>query len=230
METSVSTRTLLRRRPPLRARRRRWTRRFFAREAAWYPRCVSNRDDITRLLRAASGDSQSEEALYGAVYDQLRAVASRQLRAERDGHTLETTALVNEAYLKLVDQRNVDWQNRAHFFAIASRAIRRILVDYARRRRRDKRGGGDAHRSLTDALHVAAEESEIDVVALDDALTRLREEDPVKCEVVEMRYFGGLTNQEVASVLNVSPRTVDRHWSYARAWLFRHLEGTQADD
>ena len=185
--------------------------------------------DITRLLRSAPADPHAAEALYRAVYDQLRGVASRQLRSERSGHTLQTTALVNEAYLKLVDQSQVDWQNRAQFFAIASRAIRRILVDHARHRRRDKRGGGAAHQSLTEALHVATPERDVDLIALDEVLNRLREVDEAKCEVVEMRYFGGLTNREIAEVLGVTTRTVERHWSYAKAWLFQQLESLEPE-
>ena len=191
---------------------------------------VQSPPDITALLRAASSDAGSAEALYRAVYDQLRAVAGRQLRGERDGHTLQTTALVNEAYVKLVDQSRVDWQNRAHFFSIASRAMRRILVDHARHRLREKRGGGAPHLSLTEARHIAGAEPNLDLIALDDALTRLREEDPEKCSVVEMRYFGGLNNQEIAEVLGVSARTVERHWTYAKAWLFRQIEGTPGDE
>lgn len=183
-------------------------------------------NDITRLLRDAPADPSAAEALYHAVYDQLRGVASRQLRSERAGHTLQTTALVNEAYLKLIDQNRVDWQNRAQFFAIASRAIRRILVDHARHRLRDKRGGGVAHEPLTEALHISSPERTVDLLALDQALNQLRESDAAKCDVVEMRYFGGLTNREIADVLGVAERTIERHWSYARAWLFQRLEET----
>lgn len=182
--------------------------------------------DITRLLRDAATDAGSAEKLYEAVYDHLRAVASGRLRAERADHTLRTTALVHETYLRLVDQRSVDWQSRGQFYAVASRAIRRILVDHARHRGRDKRGGGAEHLSLTDALNVATDAFDVDLVALDRALEALRREDPVKCDVVEMRYFGGLENREIAESLGVTTRTVERHWSYAKAWLFLALEGS----
>ncbi|MFT5232299.1 MAG: RNA polymerase sigma factor (TIGR02999 family) [Candidatus Krumholzibacteriia bacterium] len=185
--------------------------------------------DITQLLQSAQNDRAASEALYGRIYDELKFVARNQLRLERPDHTLQPTALVNEAYLKLVDQTQVGWQNRNHFFAIASRAIRRILVDHARQRSSAKRGGGAEKMPIEFAhLVAAAGPSTIDLVGLDEALTRLREEDAEKCEVVEMRFFGGLNNREIAEVLDVSSRTVERHWRYAKAWLFRIM--TESDE
>lgn len=184
---------------------------------------MKERPDITQLLKASSGDPQSAEALYEAVYDQLRVMAASRLQSERAGHTLQPTALAHEAYLKLIDQNRVDWQNRGQFFSIAGRALRRILVDYARHRNRDKRGGGAPHVPLEEALHIPGMEIDFDLVALDAALTRLKAEDPAKCSVVEMRFFAGLTNDEVAEVLGVTTRTVERHWQFARAWLYNQL-------
>jgi RNA polymerase sigma factor (TIGR02999 family) len=161
--------------------------------------------------------------LYGLVYDELRGVARNQLRAERAGHTLQATALANEVYLKLVGQQEVDWKNRAHFFAIAARATRRILVDHARGRLRAKRGAGAPHTSLTAGRHVAGATPDTALVALDEALSRLKQSDPAKCQVVEMRYFGGFSNEEIARALEVSTKTVERHWKFAKAWLYRTL-------
>jgi RNA polymerase sigma factor (TIGR02999 family) len=141
---------------------------------------------------------------------------------EDNGHSLQATALVNEAYLRLVDQRKVRWENRAHFFALASRMMRRILVDYARKRRFAKRGGGARKVSLEDAMIVSKERAE-DVVALDEALTRFAVIDPRKAHVVELRFFAGLTNEEIAEVLKVSPVTVRRDWNSAKAWLYRAI-------
>lgn len=179
--------------------------------------------NITQLLRSVSDDPDAAEALYRHVYAELRSIAQRHLRNERPDHTLQATALVSEAYLKLIDQARVDWQNRNHFFAIASRAIRHILVDHARRRLRQKRGGGAEVLPIEFAERVPAPGQSTDLVALDDALTRLREDDPMKCEIVEMRFFGGLNNTEIADALGVSSRTIERHWRYSKAWLFREL-------
>lgn len=180
--------------------------------------------DITELLASARTSRAASDRLYTLVYEELRTVARNQLRSERAGHTLQTTALANEVYVKLVGHDRVDWENRAQFFAVAARAMRRLLVDYARARQRKKRGGGAEHIPL-DAVDFATPEPTTDLVALNDALTRFQNEDPVKCQVVEMRYFAGLTNEEIAGVLGVSTRTVERHWQYARAWLFRALAG-----
>jgi len=184
---------------------------------------MTDSHDITRLLASARTDRAASDALYTLVYNELRNVAHNQLRSERAGHTLQTTALANEVYIKLVGNDRVDWQNRAQFFSIAARAMRRLLVDYARARKRVKRGAGADHLPIEFADQQASPEPTTDLVALNDALTRFQEEDPVKCQIVEMRYFAGLTNNEIASVLGISTRTVERHWRYARAWLYRAI-------
>ena len=184
---------------------------------------MSDPSDITHLLQIARSEPEASERLYGLVHGELQRLARIQLSRERAGHTLQPTELVNEAYLKLVDQTRANWESRAHFYAVASRAIRRILVDHARHRLRQKRGGGAEKLPIEFAENVAAAGPTTDLVALDEALTRLRTEEPVKCEVVEMRFFGGLNNQEIAEVLDVSSRTVERHWRFAKAWLYRAL-------
>jgi len=182
---------------------------------------------VTRLLvEATAGDRDALDRLMPLVYEELRRVASRHLKAERQGHTLQTTALVNEAYLRLVDQRAVEWQNRAHFFAIAARLMRRILVDYARRRAYDKRGGGAAHVTF-DELAVTPVESSESLLMLDDALTRLEQMDERKTRVVELRIFSGLSVEETASALQVSAITVMRDFRMAKAWLQRELRSGQ---
>jgi RNA polymerase sigma factor (TIGR02999 family) len=160
------------------------------------------------------------------VYADLRHRARRYVRRERSGHTLQPTALVHEAFLKLVDQREVTWQNRSHFFAVASSAMRRILVDYARTHRRAKRGGGRPMDLLTESIAAAAVEiDQVDVIALDNALTRLGERDARQAHIVELRYFGGLSIEETAVALGISVATVNREWKMARAWLFAELGG-----
>jgi RNA polymerase sigma factor (TIGR02999 family) len=184
--------------------------------------------DVTQLLLAwNSAESDSGDELMMVVYEELRRIAGYQLSRENAGHTLQATALVNEAYMRLVDQTRVHWRNRAHFFGIASQLMRRILVDYARRRRADKRGGGVAMLQYEDSL-VMRTTGEVDLVALDDVLTRLAEFDATGARVVELRYFGGLTIEETAEVLDVSPATVKREWATARAWLHRELGGAGA--
>jgi RNA polymerase sigma factor (TIGR02999 family) len=163
------------------------------------------------------------DRLIPLVHAELRRLARRQMARERRGHTLQATALVNEAYLRLVDVRQVRWQNRAHFFAVSARLMRRILVDFARSRRYLKRGGGAATMSLDEALLVGASPG-TDLVALDDALAALAVFDPRKSRVVEMRYFGGLSVEEAAEELHVSPDTVMRDWKLAKVWLLRELE------
>jgi RNA polymerase sigma factor (TIGR02999 family) len=179
--------------------------------------------DVSRLLADwSNGNETARDELIPLVYDELRHLAARHMARERGDHSLQATALVNEVYLRLVDQRQVDWQNRAHFFALASRMMRRILVDYARKRRYAKRGGAAPRVSLDEALVVPAGKP-WDVVALDDALTELDAVDSRKCEVVELRYFGGLSIEEVAEVLKVSPITVRGDWNTAKAWLYRAI-------
>ena len=160
------------------------------------------------------------------VESELRRIAANHMRREAPGHTLQTAALVNEAYLKLVDQRQVHWQNRSHFFALASKLMRRILLDHARSHRRAKRGGEATHVNLDDVAVIAPEKSE-DLIALDEALEALAEFDPQKSKIVEMRFFGGLTVNEVAEVLGIAPVTVMLHWRLAKAWLKREMRGGQ---
>jgi RNA polymerase sigma factor (TIGR02999 family) len=185
--------------------------------------------DVTRLLLDWSrGDQTALDRLIPLVYDELRALADRSLRQERSGHTLQGTALVHEAYLKLVDQREVRWQDRAHFFAVAAQLMRRILVDYARRHGAIKRGSGKPGLPLeeADAL-VAASAPLVDWLALDRALDRLAAFDERQARIVELRFFAGLTIEETAEVLQISPATVKNEWTLARAWLYRELQGAE---
>jgi len=178
--------------------------------------------DVTRLLIAwQAGDAAALDRLIPLVYDGLHRIAERHLRNERSGHTLQPTAIVNEAYLKLVDAPVGNWQNRVHFFAVASRVMRQILVDYARRRAAQKRGGGQAS-CLVQSEAVTAARG-IDLIAVDDALGKLSTLDPEQGRIVELRFFGGLTVEETATALDVSPATVNRKWVSARAWLHREL-------
>ena len=184
--------------------------------------------DISKLLRAWSGGDQSAlDRLTPIVYDELHRLARRYMKRERPGHSLQTTALVNEAYMRLVDYERMQWQNRAHFFAVSSQLMRRILVEHARRHNL-KRGGG--------VLHVSLEETAVmgggpgaDLISLDDAMNALARLDPRKVQVVEMRFFGGLSAEETAEVLKVSPVTVKRDWRAAKAWLYRELTGGTTD-
>jgi RNA polymerase sigma-70 factor, ECF subfamily len=179
--------------------------------------------NITQLLAAwSAGDRAALDALIPIVYDELRRQASRYLRRERPGHTLQTTALINEAYLRLVDQKSMRWQNRAQFFGIAAQLMRRILVDHARARQRAKRGGSDVRVSLTDATSIT-KDPDLDLVELDEALTRLAEIDPQQSKIVELRFFSGLNVEETAAALNISAATVKRDWSIAKAWLHREI-------
>jgi RNA polymerase sigma factor (TIGR02999 family) len=179
---------------------------------------------ITQMLREWSdGKAEALENLLPLVYAELHRQAASFLRKERPGHTLQTTALINEAYLKLIDRRSVNWQNRAHFFAVAAQAMRRILVDYARAKHRKKRGGNDIKLSLDGVTLLASKEKGIDLVALDEALDKLGERDKQQAHVVELRYFSGLSLEETAEVLHVSRATVARDWESARAWLHREL-------
>lgn len=184
--------------------------------------------DVSALLRAWSqGDQSALEGLIPLVYAELRRLAHRYMKGERPGHSLQTTALVNEAYLRLVNYRRMQWQDRAHFFAVSAQLMRRILVENARRHNL-KRGGGIPHVSLDEAATVGGNRP-MDLVALDDALNALARLDPRKVQVVEMRFFGGLSLQETAEVLKISPITVRRDWSTAKVWLYRELSGGTSD-
>jgi RNA polymerase sigma factor (sigma-70 family) len=212
-------------------------------------------EQITERLTAwATGDAAALDDVIRAVYRELRRMADHYLRLERPGHTLQPTALVHEAYLRMVDQTRVSWQNRAHFFGVAAQMMRRILVDHARTKHRDKRGGSAAKLSLDEALNLEAlnlealnlgglnlrglnlgglslsEGRETDLVALDDALESLAEIDARKSRVVELRFFGGLSVEETAEVLGVSPHTVMRDWKLAKAWLYQRIKGEARDD
>jgi RNA polymerase sigma factor (TIGR02999 family) len=181
-------------------------------------------DDVSEILQAwTDGGPRALERLTPVVYDELRRLARRYMRRERPGHSLQSAALVNEAYLRLVDYKRMRWQNRAHFFAVSAQLMRRILVDHARRRNQ-KRGGDVAHVSLDDAAVVGGE-TPIDFVALDNAMKGLQRIDPRKVQVVEMRFFGGLSVAETAGVLGVAEVTVMRDWRSAKAWLYRELTG-----
>ena len=180
--------------------------------------------EITEKLRQWSdGKQEALDALLPLVYEELHRQAARYLRRERIGHTLQTTALIHETYLKLVDQREVDWQNRAHFFGIAANAMRRILVDYARQRHRAKRGGADETLPLDAVTLAVSEEKSVDLEALDEALTRLAELDERQARIVELRYFSGLSIKETAEVLHISPATVKKDWKSAKAWLYQEI-------
>jgi RNA polymerase sigma factor (TIGR02999 family) len=179
--------------------------------------------EITRLLSDWSrGDKAALDKLTPLVYAELRQIARRQMNKERPDHTLQPTALVNEAYLKIAGQGGFEWQNRAHFFAVCAQVMRHILVDHARTHGRDKRGGGALHLSLDEAA--APIEDEADFVALDEALRGLEALDPQKGKIIELRYFGGLTVEEVAEILKISPATVGREWRRAKAWLYQELQ------
>lgn len=184
---------------------------------------VSQQRVTDLLTRWSNGDEAALSELMPLVYEELRGLAHRQMGAERRDHTLQTTALVNEAYLRLADQSNLRWQNRAHFFAVAARAMRRILVSYARSRRSEKRGGGAFKLDLDEAALISPEESK-EIVDLHEALERLVTLDSRKAQVVELKYFGGLNYDEMAEVLKVSPVTVRRDWRFAKAWLYTQLQ------
>ena len=179
--------------------------------------------EITQLLAEWSDGNQSAlDELYPLVYDELHRLARRYMSRERKGHTLQTTALINEAYVRLVDQRNVHWANRSHFFAISAQIMRRILIDHARRHAYAKRGGGAQQVSLDEAAAITSGIGS-ELLRLDEALKSLAAIDPRRSHVVELRYFGGLSNEEIAGVLNISENTVTRDWNMARAWLYRQL-------
>jgi len=182
--------------------------------------------DVTALLsELTKGNPEAGSKLIPLVYDQLRRLADGYMRRERTGHTLQTTALVHEAYLKLLGQRSVDWQNRAHFFGIAAQVMRRVLIDHARSHVRDKRGGGRGAIPLDEALVFSPERSS-EFLELNEALERLTQLDARQAQIVEMRFFGGLTVEETAEVLGISPKTVKRDWTVAKAWLHGELKGS----
>jgi RNA polymerase sigma factor (TIGR02999 family) len=185
---------------------------------------LSSTPNVTQLLVAwGKGDREAFDRLMPQVRQELHRIADRYMAAERPGHDLQATALINEAYIRLVDWKNIQWADRAHFFGMAANMMRRVLVDHARRRDRVKRGGEAMQVSLLEAAHVPAPER-ADVLALDQALQQLEQFDPRKSRIVEMRFFGGLSLEEAAEALNVSVATVRRDWSLARAWLFRELK------
>ncbi len=185
---------------------------------------------VTGLLLAwRQGEQDCLDRLVPLVETELRRIASRYMRMESPGHTLQTTALVNEAYLRLIDQSRVDWQDRSHFYAIAARLMRHILLDHARGLRRAKRGGGACHLPLDEGLVFSPSKSGGTLIALDEALTRLAEIAPRKAEVVELRYFGGMNVEEAAEVLRVAPNTVIRDWAFAKVWLKRELMRASQD-
>ena len=182
-----------------------------------------SKEEVTRLLIAyGQGDAQALDQLLPAVYSELHRIAMRQMRHERADHTLNATALVHEAYLKLTDQNQISWQNRAHFFAIASRVMRQVLISYARKHNAEKRGGGVPN-TLLEGKEIALNDRADELLALDEALTRLSTFDERLAQVVEYRFFGGLTIEETAAVLEVSTMTVKRDWNKAKAWLYREL-------
>ena len=185
--------------------------------------------DVTRILHEwKDGNREALDRLIPIVYEELRTIASRQLAREWRHDRLQTTTVVNEAYVKLFAQRQVDWQNRGHFFALAAQLMRRILVDHARRELREKHGGGAIHVELDEALSKPAEQSldVLDAVALDAALQKLEALDPAQGRIVELRFFGGLTVEETAAALGISPATVKREWAVAKGWLYRELTGS----
>ncbi len=186
----------------------------------------SKASEITQMLRewSSGGKQEALDKLLPLVYAELHRQAASFLRKERPGHTLQTTALINEAYLKLIDRRDVKWESRTHFFAVAAQAMRRILVDYAKAKHREKRGGDNIKLSLEEATQVAVKEKGVDLIALDEALNKLAERDEQQARVVELRYFSGLSLEETAEALHVSRATVARDWEAARAWLHRELK------
>ena len=187
----------------------------------------ASKDEVTQLLRQwANGDKDALEQLTPLVYDVLHTLAHRYIRRERPGHTLQTTALLNEAYVRLVEQNDVDWQNRAHFFGVAAQVMRHILVDYARQHMSAKRGGEVQKFQLQEDLVISRERA-VELIALDEAMHALTKIYPRRSRVVELRYFGGLNNKEASELLNVSEATIERDWRFAKAWLYRELQPSE---
>lgn len=185
---------------------------------------AGSQHDVTQLLRRwRGGDKAALDELMPLVYDELHRLAHRYISHERPGHTLQTTALVDEAYVRLVEKKEIRWENRTHFFAVSAQIMRRILVDYARQSHSAKRGGA-AQKVTLDEQALVSRQRSAELVALDEAMRGLAEVYPRRSEVVELRYFGGLNNKEIAEVLSVSEATVERDWRFAKAWLYRELE------
>jgi RNA polymerase sigma factor (TIGR02999 family) len=191
---------------------------------------ASSQVEVTQLLLDwGNGDKAALDKLVPVVYQELRRLARHYMRRERPGHTLQTSALVNEAYMRLVDYEHMRWQSRAHFFAVAAQAMRRILVEHARKRHFAKRGGGAVRVSFDEAATVSGKQA-ADLIALDDALTSLETIDPRKSRIVELRYIGGLNIEETAEALAISPATVQREWRSAKAWLYREIKQGETID
>jgi|ERR1051326_307003 RNA polymerase sigma factor (TIGR02999 family) len=185
--------------------------------------------EVTQLLiQWSNGDRAALDKLMPLIYEELRRLARHYMRRERSGHTLQTTALVNEAYLRLINRKHVHWQNRAHFFAIAAQLMRSILVDHARSHAYAKRGGG-AHKIALDEVMVISQQRAAEVVALDEALKQMAEIDPQQARIVELRFFGGLTIEEAAEVMGLSPATIKREWATAKAWLYHELSQSSSE-
>lgn len=183
--------------------------------------------EVTELLKeSAQGNRAALDQLLPLVYNELRGIADRYLRREREDHTLQATALVHEAYLRLIDQRNVEWQNRAHFFGVAAQMMRRILVDHARAHQTAKRGSGGIKVSLDDVLEISDEQMD-SMLVLDEALSALEQIDPQKSRIVELRFFGGLSIEETAAALDIGTATVIRQWRMAKAWLYNEVTGEE---
>jgi RNA polymerase sigma-70 factor, ECF subfamily len=186
-------------------------------------------DDITQMLiELTDGNHEVVDQILPRIYDELRRLAGSYLRRERSDHTLQPTALVHEAYMKLIDQRNVRWQNRAHFFGIAAQVMRRILMDHARKHLAEKRGGEAEKLPLEDEILVVSHGRSAELLALDEALERLGAMDPQKAKIVELRYFGGLSIEETAEVIGVSVPTINRQWRMAKAWLYSEISGDKS--
>ena len=183
----------------------------------------ASKDVTSLLIQWSSGDREALDRLMPYIYDELRRIAQRQFRRERQANTLQSTALVNEAYLRLINQKGISWQNRAHFFGIAAKIMRQILVDHARARNATKRGGQDFRLDLTEISEVPAKTTNLDVLALDQALAELASFDSQQGRIVELKFFGGLSNDETAEVVGVSSATIKREWGLAKSWLFRKL-------
>lgn len=191
---------------------------------------MSSSPNITELLLAwGEGDEAALEQLIPLVYQELHRLARHYMRQEQPGHTLETTALINEAYLRLVDSNRMHWQNRSHFYALCARAMRRILIDHAKSRHRAKRGGGGLQVSLDEVASLAQDRA-AELILLDEALRRLESFDKRKSQVVELRFFGGLSIEETAEVMKISTISVSRDWNTAKAWLYREMSGKEPDD